>query len=180
VEVVARLLKTISAADGGLRQARGSVHVEKQREVRGEPAGRDAVELVDLLDRQHRSAVALISDARIGVSVAEHHRTLGQRRAVVRRHELRPAGFVEQQLGTYVEAGMQWVEQHFPDAFAGIARSDTAGLAKRANVEPETAKPRRKQRDLRRLARAVAALEGDEQPAHAVSPTEAHSRRASE
>ena len=85
----------------------------------------------------------------------------------MRLNELRTACLVEQQLGTHTEVGMRGVEQDVADALARVARGHAAGFAEGTHVVAERTEPRGKPRDLGRLARTLATLERDEEPAHA-------------
>ena len=125
------------------------------------PSGRPQREVAHLVAVEH-AAGALVGDRRVEVAVLDHDVAALERRPHDGRDVVGAVGGVEQRLGARgdVAAVVQHDLAHL-DADVGAAR--LAGAHDRAALRASSHSL--EQRRLRRLARAVAALEGDEEAA---------------
>jgi len=141
--------------------------VEQQRQVRLQVRMDDGHQRVDLRDGQ-AAAAALVGVGGVGEPIAEHPLTAGNGRSdeVV---EVRGAsGEHQQQLAGLRHRLRTPLEQDLAQAL-GPRRA--AGLARDGHFDAVLAQPRCGARELRRLARAFAALERDESTLHLNAPS---------
>ena len=103
---------------------------------------------------------ALVGDRGVHVAVAEHDRAALEGGADESSDVLRARGGVQQGLGPVVEAGEIRGEDDVAD---GLGRGGTPGLTGHHDLEAAAREGLGEQARLRRLARAIAALERDEQ-----------------
>ncbi len=146
----------------GLARARGSVlrrEVEQKREVGLQPARREVVHPLDILDPKPTRA-ALVGERRVEKPVRHHHLPLGQCRQDHLRHELRPRRRKQKCLGLRRQLDRR-VLQQLPHP---LARRRPAGLA---HSQRFVAKRLAQQPRLRGLTGSIDALKGDEEAAHA-------------
>ena len=148
--------------------------VEQHGEVGQQAARGPQVDLADHV-RAEGATDALVGDRRVDVAVGDDDGATGERRADEPRDVLGARRGVQQRLGAGVEAGVLRGEHHLADRLGGGGAARLAGEHDLAAGGRERLGQRAR---LRGLARALAALEGDEQPgggrrrgAHGPNPT---------
>jgi UDP-glucose 4-epimerase len=154
-EVVALALDAVRVPADARRRRLG-VDLEDERHVWEQPAGRDAVELVDLVEPE-APREALVGERRVDVPVGDHCLPRLERRPDHAADELGPRGCEERGLGP--RRDLDALEQQSPDL---LAEWCAAGLTRRDHLEPFRAERLGQQLCLSRLSRPVQAFEGDE------------------
>ena len=132
--------------------------VQHEGERRLERAGDEKMELAQPVAR-HAATEALIGFGRIGEAVAQHDAARRERGPDGRDEMAAPRRHHEQRLALAVPALGRAGEKEAPDLL-GARRP--ARLARRQHILAAVPQRLREKRDLRRLAGALAALEGDE------------------
>jgi UDP-glucose 4-epimerase len=154
-EVVALTFDAVTVpADA--RRRRVGVDLEDERDVGEQPAGRDAVELVDLVQPE-AAGFALVSERRVDVPVRDHRLSSLERRTDHAADELGPRCGEESRLGP--RAHLDTLQQQSAHLFA---ERRPAGLARRDDIVAFRAQCVGQQLRLRRLSGPVQAFEGDE------------------
>src|SRR5262249_31167720 len=133
--------------------------VEEERPVGRPAAGGERVDLLDQGER-HAAAVSLVGARRIGEAVAEHVPAGGERRLDDLQEVLAAAGEDDQELDRAVHAPPTRIEDHRAQS---ITQWRAARLMGHNVGYPQPVQPGRGTPQVRRLAAAVEALEGDEQ-----------------
>jgi hypothetical protein len=153
----------LAAAAARARQARIDAEVEQEGEVGLAPRG-PALEVGDAAGVD-AAAAALVGEAGVGEAVAHDRRAARERRFDELAHQLRARGEHQQQLGLGAQRAAR-VEQHRADR---LARRRAAGFARAHHFAPGGGERIADRGEHGRLARALAALEADQQPAHRLS-----------
>ena len=148
---------------GRLRRAEQpqlGLDVQQDHEVREQALRRPHVQRQHVLLAQ-AARPSLVRERRVDVAIGEDDLAVGERRPDDRRDRLRAARGEQQRLGARVELPGLRVEQHLTDLLAELG---PPGLARHEHVQAERPDVLLGQPDLRALARALHALERDEQP----------------
>jgi UDP-glucose 4-epimerase len=138
------------------RCRRVGVDLEDERDVGEQSAGRDAVELVDLVQPE-AAGDALVSERRVDVPVRDHRFSSLERRTDHAADELGARCGEESRLGPWAHLdALQQQSAHL------LAERRPARLARRDYIEPPRAQCVGQQLRLRRLSGPVQAFEGHE------------------
>ena len=151
-------LKAVGAVRGGAGDADGGIDVEHERAVGAQATGGRAVELGDAREID-AARVALVGGRGVVEAVAQDDLAGRERRSDDLVDELGSARLVEQDLRRDAQLRVVGVEQ---DAAHRLADDGTARLAQHAHGQSGGLELLGEEPDLRRLAGALTALEGDE------------------
>ena len=148
---------------GFLRRAQEpglGLEVQQDGQVREQPLRRPHVERQHVLLAE-TARRPLVRERRVDVAVADHDLALAEGRADQRRNVLRASRREQQRLGPRLHVAGVVVQQQFAQL---LTHDRASGLARDEDVDPPRLEVLRGQADLRALAGALDALEGDEQP----------------
>jgi len=133
-------------------------NIENERQIGPEPAGRELVDALDLLDAQ-AAGTALVRQRRVEDAVGDHDLSVVECRPDHLGHELGPGGGEQQRLRALVDLDLGILQQ-LADALA------YRGSARLAHRDGALAERLAEEARLGGLARAVDSLERDEQAGH--------------
>src|SRR5947199_7028275 len=139
----------------------GGIHVEEQREVGQDAAGRPDVQLTDQVGVDP-APVALVRHGRVGVAVGEHDAAARKPRADLLGDVLVARGHAQEDLDEPLGPDAGALEQ----APHGEPEARSVGLAGALDPVPLGAQPASEASHLGRLARPLDSLERDEHSAH--------------